>query len=480
MKKAFLLISAGCFLIPAFGQSLKTSLVSSQENGDPDSNYRNIVIEISRNSDDNDILVKASNLLGNKNTKSNTSQLLLTNFSSELKGGTLLLKYHSDINPTFADNTTDYISLLCNVENCYKVEDVDNEITGIKFVYDDNMIGLGLNYYPISLYHAGDLKKGEAITLTPAENQNSQLVSTIKEWVIYNPSDSDGKPRIFRLRFHDGEFSPTMDHYYRYLWLYEGTEFDASKATKIARVSDEGNNQCIPENVTVPASFWGTGFKSTPKLSDWCSSQNVHYVPYCINGRDSEFDVYNSAFGVLHGYAISDDPIIVNGKHEGHIIVTETGYKADENLPWKGEWITGIGAVGDTYASNPIYPIYELPEGVTPAYLLYVRNIANNTIIYGDSALDPDFALLKAEPGLLGIENIIGEPKSISWNITGDTLSVYAEGEINLTIYSPDGRIVNSLAGYGTINADLPALSGGAYIIRAITSEGISTRKVIR
>lgn len=480
MKKAFLLISAGCFLIPAFGQSLKTSLVSSQENGDPDSNYRNIVIEISRNSDNNDILVKATNLLDNKETKSTSSQLLLTGFSSELKGSTLLLKYHADINPDFGENSTDFHSLISNVENCYKVEDVADEITGIKFVYDDNMIGFGLRFYPISLYHAGDLKKGETITLTPAGNQNSMLVSTIKEWVVYNPADSDGKPRIFRLRFHNGEFSSTMDNYYHYLWLYEGTEFDAAKATKIARVSDEGNNQCIPENVTIPTAFWGTGFKSAPKLSDWCSSQNVPYVPYCINGRDSEFDVYNSGFGTMQGYAFRDEPIILNGKHEGHIFVTASGYKADEDLPWKGEWITGIGAVGDTYASNPIFPIYELPEGVTPAYLLYVRNLANNTVIYGDTSLDPDFALLKAEPGLLGLDNIIDEPQGISWNISGQTVSVAAEGEINLMIYSADGRILNSLAGCGTVTAELRDLTGGTYILRAITSDGISTRKVMR
>lgn len=480
MKKSILLLAAGCLAFTSFGQTLTSSLVSSRQCGDLDNDYRNLIIEISRDND-NEILVKATNLYDNKETEAASQPFLTSGFTAERSGNALLLRYHAAINPLYTGGEiTVPLSSVGIMEHTYRIEDVPADISGIKFVYDDEMLGFGLKVFPVSLYHYGALGNGEAVTLTPEANQNSNLVSNLKEWVVYNPSDSEGKPRFFRLRFHGGESTDRMEAYYNYLWLYEGTEFDTSKAIKIAKVYGDGNYECLPEDVDVPSSFWGTGFKSAPKLSKWRPSNSEPYTPYVINGRDGEFDVYSSFIESLQGHIISDEPISLNGKNEGHILVTESGYQANEELPWKGEWITGIGAVGDWYASNPIFPIYDLPMGVTPAYLLYVRNIANNDVIYGDSSLDPDFALLKTEPGLLGVENVSADKSGASWNITAENVVISAEGKIFLSIYAADGRLVDTLSGNDILTADLSELSAGTYILHATTAAGSTSRKLMR
>ena len=117
--------------------------------------------------------------------------------------------------------------------------------------------------------------------------------------------------------------------------------------------------------------------------------------------------------------------------------------------------------------------------GVTPAYLLYVRNIANNDVIYGDSSLDPDFALLKTESGLLGVENVSADNSGASWNITAENVVISAEGKISLSIYAADGRLVDTLSGNDVLTADLSKLSAGT-ILHASTAAGSSSRKLMR
>ncbi|MBO4965185.1 MAG: hypothetical protein J6C81_02835, partial [Muribaculaceae bacterium] len=58
---------------------------------------------------------------------------------------------------------------------------------------------------------------------------------------------------------------------------------------------------------------------------------------------------------------------------------------------YQGRWESGIGPVGEDYASNLPYPVYSLPEGVTPTRLLYVRDINTNEVLWGDPKLDPAY-----------------------------------------------------------------------------------------
>ncbi|MCM1290331.1 MAG: T9SS type A sorting domain-containing protein [Prevotella sp.] len=182
---------------------------------------------------------------------------------------------------------------------------------------------------------------------------------------------------------------------------------------------------------------------------------------------------------ISEGVVLSEIPEMENGKLRARFAVADKGYNGTENPEdWTAEWIQGIGAVGESYASNPFMPMYRLPKGVTPAYLLYVRNITDNSIIYGNPTLDTEFVNLKLEPE--GIESVKSDSPSIIWDNNNEYISAIGEGDINLTAYSVDGKVVAKVSGEDIVSLSKENLPEGVIILKSATKNSVSSFKIIK
>ena len=126
---------------------------------------------------------------------------------------------------------------------------------------------------------------------------------------------------------------------------------------------------------------------------------------------------------------------------------------------YQGRWESGIGPVGEDYASNLPYPVYSLPEGVTPTRLLYVRDINTNEVLWGDPKLDPAY-------------NSVGELTNDNDNfaVYGGQGIITVESEGTVRIYTTAGTLLTTVSCPTTVSA-----APGLYI----AVSGSSSRKIL-
>lgn len=252
------------------------------------------------------------------------------------------------------------------------------------------------------------------------------------EWIVYNPSDNQGKERFFQLRY--GKKAVLYSHSWNdqtlkgesevmYPLLMCDTEkFDEAKADTIAMMSAvydlQGVTALRAYDIDIPTAFWGTGFtEETTNPSKWPSLVEAK------NNVIHAYDVYEEYGGFFNFYTFYNDHFDMGFNVEltkeetpiGELTVrTIRGtHWEDRNGEWTAKWMQLYGAVGDDYASNLPYPIYDLPANVKPAYLLCVRDFTTGEVLYGDDS---------KLPTTLGVKELPMEP---SQAIEGDGITRY-------------------------------------------------------
>lgn len=231
------------------------------------------------------------------------------------------------------------------------------------------------------------------------------------EWVVCNESGESGTSEFFKMRFKDEPIKEKINGGEEEIFMYPlfmsaSQTFDEMSATAIAYmgVSHDKTIYVKAADADIPTSFWGTGIaEATTNPINWRNFKDGNEPVKLYefgSGATNDFRYYN----------FISDRYVYGFKRDGGIAETVFGNmnKTDitssanpETDPleakWHGEWINGIGAAGDWYASNLPYPVYDLPDGVTPSRLLYVRDIKTNEILWGDASKDP---------GYMGVEKI--------------------------------------------------------------------------
>lgn len=309
----------------------------------------------------------------------------------------------------------DYPALYNNIRMKYKVEGVPEGEK--KFLFSVMYRGKFCEVERTANLYNGCSYHMEVDENSLAESKFRKVPFYDMEWVVYNPCDNSGNARFFRMRYGtESEINgrpndvPNDNRFY-YDMLYpiqmcEGKKFEREKARTIAYMSAfyklDGTTSVRACDVDIPSEFWGTGFpESTVNPSKWPNFRGSSDVidTYMMVSKDEQFFNYYDFAGNSFGVGFPAE----SGKVE--TAAGTLGYRdiksGDSGDSWKARWIEVLGAVGDDYASNLPYPVYSLPEGVTPAYLLYVRDVETNEILWGDASEDPDY---------LGVEEI--EPES--------------------------------------------------------------------
>lgn len=309
----------------------------------------------------------------------------------------------------------DYPALYNNIRMKYMVEGVPE---------GEKMLGFEISY------RTGEAFAGEKVNLydgcryhIEATSENCNIRNCRKvpfydmEWVVYNPCDNSGSERFFRIRYGSkGEINcrpneNPNDMRFDYDMLYpvmmcEGEKFEAEKADTVAYMSAfyrlNGTTSVRACDVEIPSEFWGTGLaEATVNPSKWPNFNGTSDIldTYMMISKDERFFNY---------YDFTDERFGMGFPTETGTIETPVGTLdyldldgGHAHASWKARWVEIIGAVGDGYASNLPYPVYSLPEGATPAHLLYVRDVVTNEILWGDASKDS---------GYNGIEGIAPEP----------------------------------------------------------------------
>lgn len=359
-----------------------------------------------------------------------------------------------------------------------KLEDVISFKYVVHNVTPGAIYDLDFNFVPSGRKQGKYLiEEGKEIELWGTGQTNLRTRNPWKqEWVVSSATEDDPDADFFRLRLED-----TKDFLIKKILMCQGDKFEPEKAVEIARIKNL--RQVFSRDVDIPSTFWGKGLpEAYYNPTDWPGFENIKkpvavYVENYSSDTPRPFSFYNfftgkETIGYCHQATTKmekkpgDDKWFLTESFE--ITGTPSGSDEDGSESWRGEWIEGIGAVGDWYASNLPYPVYNLPKDVTPARVLYVYNYTTGEIVYGDTALDPSW---------LDVSAIAADNAPFDWDIDRDSVSVSSSEKVTLSLFGLDGSpLAKSDSGHLT----LTALGKGVYIIRADAGNHSETRKIIR
>lgn len=295
------------------------------------------------------------------------------------------------------------------------------------------------------------------------------------EWVL-NIGNKSETPLFYRMRFGD-ETKQINNLTFYPLYLYKGDIFNFEDASVIAWMTSDLKS-VARGSVEIPSDFWAVGLPfDYVDLRSWpCfeSESDTSIVYPAFSPANDAYTYYDFCTGrYVSVWQLSQDIDTKVNLWTKKIIVsgTKDGSTPDGNESWKGEYIPEIGAVGDWYASNLPYPIYNLPDGVEPTTLQYVRNLDTNRIVCGDPSIDASYS---------SVEESLANPSEIRWVNNPGNLGAEASGAITLYLYSQDGKLLSVKNGTDYVEIHTEYLLTGVYIAKAVTSGEISTYKFIK
>lgn len=321
-----------------------------------------------------------------------------------------------------------------------------------------------------------NITEGE-YTITPDFSSLDKDSSSIfeKEWVTMT-SGTD-TPRFFRMRFGKSPKSISGKNLYP-LYMSDSDCFKQEDAICIAWM-DEKLSVLAPVDIDIPSDFWASGLTiSTINPKKWnCFPQYTACIDaYKGMYQSPQLPAYNylnyfncfddrfSSISIIDTETILNDDTLYSKIHI-------SGSSASKAItPWSAEWIAGIGAIGDGYASNLPFPMYQLPSEASPTTLLYVRNLTTGKLLYGDDSRDPYAAM----------ESVYEDSGNIQWEITSGTASVITDNPVSLSIYTSDGALIANAKGPGHATLSISSLPAGVYILKALSDKQQSSRRIIR
>lgn len=319
------------------------------------------------------------------------------------------------------------------------------------------------------------ISEGEEIIIRGRNETNLRHINSDNlEWVVTSATSEDPEADFFRLRL--GE---TKDSHIRKILMCQGNKFDENEAIEIARI--KGMSEIFSRDVEIPSTFWGKGLpEATYNPAQWPGYENVKdpielYV--MKDGDNIPFSFYNFISSKKTvGYFQKSKLALKNGTENAKILEsysreitgTPSGFEEDGSETWHGLYIEGIGAVGDWYASNLPYPVFNLPKDVTPSRLLYAYDYIIGELVYGDPTLDRSW---------LSVDDRVSDLMEVLWQIGYDKATILNNEDVSMVLYGNDGRIIRKSVGN---SISLEGLQSGIYIIHAITPQGNSVKKIIR
>lgn len=270
-----------------------------------------------------------------------------------------------------------------------------------------------------------------------------------------------------------------------YLYKYDSHDYSHSNSDNaiiIAWMTDD-LRYVARGNELIPSDFWGVGLPMEyVDLSTWPCFQDEtdvvlvypEFTPTTLPDKYSFYNFLTQRFvtawpvrqeiGYFDGGAYSERSLYYK------MIVA--GKDADGNETWKGEYVPGIGAVGDWYASNLPFPIYNLSDDIQPTTLMYVRNrIDNDLVVFGSTQGDPTYQ---------GVEKVLADYSTIQWYSDFINLGVISSGKVTLYLYTQDGKLLSVKHGADFVQTATDTLLPGVYIAKAVTDTETATYKFVK
>lgn len=271
------------------------------------------------------------------------------------------------------------------------------------------------------------------------------------------------------------------------LYLYKSNSQDYShsnsdKAIIIAWMTDD-LRYVARGNELIPSDLWGVGLTMEyVDLSTWPCFQDetdvvLVYPEFTPTTIPDKYSFYNfltqrfvTAWPIRQEIGYSNDGGYSEQSLYHKMIVA--GKDSDGNETWKGEYVPGIGAVGDWYASNLPFPIYNLSDDIQPTTLMYVNNrIDNDLVVFGSTHGDPTYQ---------GVNEVLEDGSKIQWYSDFINLGVISSGNITLYLYTQDGKLLSVKHGADYVQTATDSLVPGVYIAKAVTDTETATYKFVK
>ncbi|MBO4965570.1 MAG: hypothetical protein J6C81_04825, partial [Muribaculaceae bacterium] len=245
-------------------------------------------------------------------------------------------------------------------------------------VYDLDY-SIGAENYKIDSESTALIVNGDSFPLNgETKYQPQDIVREGVEWVLHNPLADDGS-EFYRMQFKgkadlfypgDGE---TVRNVMK-LYLYTDPELDEAKDPVIAYFLPYGamNARRIAANVDIPVGFWGSwrlGLPPSPTINPFKTFNNSDEVLRLTPLMEETFTVSQlpeeektEAKWYWEDYLTGTMQPMFKQEYIDITTKAETptyALKMSENMDgtgYQGRWESGIGPVGEDYASNLPYP----------------------------------------------------------------------------------------------------------------------------
>lgn len=250
-----------------------------------------------------------------------------------------------------------------------------------------------------------------------------------QELVLYNEGDAAHDPFFIYLRADQKK-----ENEFEIYW--QNSSISSKKLGTI--IVDDLVAYVEPADVDIPATFWGLNmgvetinpFKclngEKVKIFDYSQPQDENVYAYdLLKGELKGITKANSVnyTPVENKEAVSDYftdfmPISQRWRDGGH------SFKSG-NI--EGGHMREIGAFGQSYASNPIYPIYEMPEGAVPTSFSFLAARCNCGFLIGTFLHDGGEYLTQLQEHT-GVEEVSDSEPGQYYNLQGQPVSNPAHG----------------------------------------------------
>lgn len=312
------------------------------------------------------------------------------------------------------------------------------------------------------------------------------IVDPTKEWVLFNPGDATHGPRTLRLRIDTS--SQTDSECFPLVMTDDSTPeaaplHIASLHPIIEDDYGEGIVGVHSSGLDIPSILWGIGldkeYISAEEIDTALGLDNKPlYGSSCPNGFIYDFanillykQIYSSIFDPFQR------DILVYKEYNPAFIRLENGelrqsltmafyIDGGENISSQSKIIEGIGPVGLDVCSNLPFPAFNVPAGITPTHLAYVRSLTDGSIIY------------TADAEMASVASARKEDCGIVWEHSGERVSALADGKVTLTLILTDGTVIARTDGIGGASLRMPDGISGPVIARASCAAGESVRKL--
>lgn len=307
--------------------------------------------------------------------------------------------------------------------------------------------------------------------------------------ILHNPGDANHDPFFAHLFIYtdiDGTLSVNINGIGSF-----------GNQTKIGTLRTEGAKVFVtPEDIEIPSEFWG--------LNMGVASMN----PAKMLGKD-EILLYDFSDTETSEVYVRDflkgelkNCVRIATYSDDEYNLAEQGKNSSERHVWRdlrhdfasetfsASHHRNFGAFGSEIASNPIYPIYELEEGVVPTSFSCVGVMGcdfHGSIPMQPSYFvndywrdDPSFNTASCAQPVMTPESSSLFEGGLNARIEGNVLEISGEGNILVNVYLADGALVSSAEGVGEVNVVLPAPAGQPIIVSASNAEGHQIRKIMR